>query len=116
MEFMRGQELGQIMKETRRAKRLTLREVADYANCSPSYVHRIEAGLRPNFNLRIMGKLVELYELDLNILQVHSNPIDSSEDVKNHFNKVESFFSNQEVPELVQAALVVVATALETEK
>ena len=62
---------GQLIKRARKAKRLTLREVAqELGDVSLTYLHDIEAGTRLPFRLERLEKLAEILSVDLQELCV----------------------------------------------
>lgn len=57
--------IGSWLKETRKEKRITLREASDAVGCSASYLHRLENNSRKNPSINILKKLAFFYEVDI---------------------------------------------------
>lgn len=69
MSFKNGESLGKELAKARKAKKLTLEEVGNHTGVSSSYIFRIESGIRPNFNFRLLDRLLTLYEIDIESLK-----------------------------------------------
>lgn len=59
---------GEVLKQLRVEKGLTLQGVADGIGCSASYLHRLENNSRKNPSMKMVQTLAEFYEVELNEL------------------------------------------------
>lgn len=59
---------GEVLKQLRVEKGLTLQGVADRIGCSASYLHRLENNSRKNPSMKMVQTLAEFYEVELNKL------------------------------------------------
>lgn len=63
-----GKITGEVLKQLRKEKGLSLQEVANYVGCSPSYLHRLEGSTRKNPSIQTASRLAAFYEVDVSIL------------------------------------------------
>jgi transcriptional regulator with XRE-family HTH domain len=61
------------IKEQRKAKRLSIRKCAEMAEISPTYLVRIEDGTTPPPSDKVIQKLSEVLDIDLNELNELAN-------------------------------------------
>ncbi|HBT59457.1 MAG TPA: hypothetical protein DEA45_01380 [Acholeplasmataceae bacterium] len=59
---------GELLKQLRQEKGLTLQEVANQIDCSPSFLHRLENNTRQNPSIHTASKLAAFYEIDVTLL------------------------------------------------
>lgn len=79
MRQYEGYEIGPILREIRKDKRLTVEDVADTAGISVSTLSQLEQGGR-NLSMRNLYVLMDVYETDANTLlnlEVASDSIDA---------------------------------------
>lgn len=75
------EHIGEILKELRQKRRLTLRDVQALTGVSNAYISQIESGKRgiPNFN--ILSKLAKAYRVDLADLINQAVNIENNDDI-----------------------------------
>lgn len=56
--------LGELLKNIRQAKRITINEVAEATGLSVSYISRLEGGSRTNPTIDVLVNLSEFYQTD----------------------------------------------------
>lgn len=56
---------GQVLKDLRKERNLSLQDVADEIGCSPSYLHRLENSTRKNPSMKMVQNLAEFYQVNL---------------------------------------------------
>lgn len=60
-----SQDIGSILKEIRKERKITLQQAADAVGCSPSYIHRLENKSRKNPSIKLATQLAVFYNVDL---------------------------------------------------
>ena len=84
---------GELIRNTRLEKRLSLSELAQHANVSKTYLSSLERNIQKNPSLDIVNKIADVLEINpmllINNLKVNEN--ESIEKTTNH-HPIESFF------------------------
>lgn len=82
-----GYNLGMYLRDIRKAKGLSLKQVEEEIEVSASYINRLEKGNRQNPSIFVLEKLSSFYGLDLKIIMklagynVKSTSIDLTEEI-----------------------------------
>lgn len=56
---------GEVLKDLRNERNLSLQDVADQIGCSPSYLHRLENSTRKNPSMKMVQSLADFYKVNL---------------------------------------------------
>lgn len=95
------ENIGPWLKETRKEKKITLREASDAIGCSASYIHRLENNSRRNPSINILKELATFYDVDIHDIlgeDTHSadkgvQQVDQKEEVDNAIDHIKTALS-----------------------
>ena len=73
MKIYSVQDIGAIVRETRRAARLTQRELADAAGCGPRFISDLENG-KPTAEFGLAIRVLNVLSLDIDVTARGARP------------------------------------------
>src|ERR1039457_5694674 len=105
MATTKPKSLGQVLKESRELKGLSLRDVEEETNISNAYVSQLENNKIQKPSADILHKLSNLYKIDFGFLLSSAGLVEKATDINKSFGEYvfsKENLSNEEEEELIR--------------